>query len=73
LDVEGKDFAGLTLGEHLERPAAYLAVGGETLVRHTGVHQQLHRLTAIWALDSFAFLHGQRLARNPTPAIGETE
>ena len=69
MDVQGQHLAGLALGKYLERPAAHFAVGGETLVRHAGVHQQFHWLAAVGALNAFAFLHGRRLARIAVLAI----
>lgn len=59
LDINGEDLAELAFGDHLERPAAHLAIGGKPLAFDAGVDDQFKRLPAVRALDIFGDLQRQ--------------
>ena len=57
MHVQVQNLPGLTLDAYLNRPAAYLAIGGEALLGNTGVNQDLERLPAERALNGFVGFH----------------
>jgi len=57
LHFQVQNLARFAFGEHLEWPAADLAIGGKPLRCRAGVHHQFKPLTAIRTLNGFADFH----------------
>jgi len=62
-NLQAQNFARRTFGLDFEGMAADLAVNGETLAGHAGVHHRLEGLPAVGALDGSGDFHIPTLAR----------
>jgi hypothetical protein len=56
-DIQAQNFARRAFHGHIERAAAYFAIGGEPLRGLGGVDKDFKFLAAKWTLNDFGFLH----------------
>jgi len=63
LHVQAQNFPRLALDDYLERPAADLAIGRESLRMQTGIYNDLERLPAKRTLDGLRNFHQKNLVR----------
>jgi hypothetical protein len=73
LHVQAQNFPRLTFGDDFERAAAHFAVRREALRSDAGVHHEVKRLPAEWALNLFGNFHSDRLRPSAKTATATDE